>query len=66
MHEELFELVEQLLMFNDEEYLADCILACHNGRLQGPINSENLHLFRRYRNTVSGDPMRLINEAIAE
>jgi len=36
---------------------------CHNGRLRHPITQDNLHLFRRYRNSVSGDARRMLADA---
>lgn len=41
------------------------ILAAHLGRPGGWINGDNLHLFRQYRNTVTGDPKRLVDEALS-
>ena len=49
-HQEVLDLILELLAETDEEWLAQCINNCHNGVLRGPINTENLHLFRRYRN----------------
>ena len=40
------------------------IFAAHNGRPGGWINWDNLSLFRQYRNSVSGDPKRLVDEAL--
>ena len=66
-HTELFALVRELLTTNDEKYLRQCIQLCHiHGELRGPIDQSNLHLFRRYRNTVTGNPQTMINEAIKE
>lgn len=56
-HTELLLLIRDLVDEHDEEYIAQCINQCHNGVLRGPINTGNLHLFRRYRNDPSaGDP----------
>jgi hypothetical protein len=41
------------------------IFAAHNGRLSGWIDWDNLSLFRQYRNSVSGDPRRLVDEALS-
>jgi hypothetical protein len=41
------------------------ILAAHLGRPGGWINWDNLALFRQYRNTVTGDPKRLVDEALS-
>lgn len=41
------------------------ILAAHLGRPGGWINWDNLALFRQYRNSVSGDPKLLVDEAIS-
>ncbi len=67
-HTELFALVRVLLEANDEEYLRQCIQQCHNGKLRGPIDQSNLHLFRRYRNDPvhgSGEAQVLIDRATA-
>jgi hypothetical protein len=63
---ELFALVRELLETNDTTYLRKCIAECHNGNLRGPIDQSNLHLFRRYRNEVSGNPQRMIEQSITD
>jgi len=64
VHTELFALVRELLKTTDVKYLRQCILVCHlHGELRGPIDQSNLHLFRRYRNTVTGNAQKLIEEA---
>lgn len=63
-HTELFELVRWLLESNSEKFLRECIEECHNGRLIGPIDNFNLHLFRRYRNSVSPNAQALIDAAV--
>ena len=40
------------------------IYDAHNGKPGGWINWDNLSLFRQYRNSVSGDPKRLVDEAL--
>lgn len=65
-HAELLELVNSLLETEDEKHLKWCIQQCHDGRLHSPINQQNLHLFRRYRNDPkngSGEAQTMINEA---
>ncbi len=65
-HTELRTLVLELLDKHDREYLRECIQQCHNGVLRGPIDTSNLHLFRRYRNDPeggSGNATDLINDA---
>jgi hypothetical protein len=63
-HTELFETVDGWLKDGHrEEYIRDCIQRCHGGALTGPIDHTNLHLFRRYRNSVTGNAQQLINEA---
>ena len=62
-HAELFALVNTLLESNDKDYIRDCIADCNRGRLRGPINLQNLHLFRRYRNKVTPNSAILIEEA---
>lgn len=64
-HDELFALIRTLLETRPRRRLELAIAECHNGRLRDPITTENLHLFRRYRNTVSGDAARMIDEALA-
>ena len=58
-HTELFALVRELLTTKDAEYMLYCIQECHDGRLHGPIDQSNLHLFRRFRN----DPVKGSGEA---
>ena len=63
-HTELFETVDGWLKDGHrEEYIRDCIQRCHGGSLTGPIDQKNLHLFRRYRNSVTGNAQQLIDEA---
>lgn len=65
-HTELFALVRELLKTDALPYLSHCIVECHNGKLRGPINQSNLHLFRRYRNEISGNPATMIKQSIAD
>lgn len=60
---ELFALVNTLLESNDEDYILSCIQLCHDGKLHGPFNNSNLHLFRRYRNAVTASAATLVEEA---
>ncbi len=65
-HTELFTLVRTLLETKDIEYLLYVIQECHDGRLHGPIDQSNLHLFRRFRNDPvngSGEAKKLIEDA---
>ncbi|KKK56505.1 hypothetical protein LCGC14_3063870 [marine sediment metagenome] len=65
-HTELFALVRELLKTDAIPYLSHCIQECHNGKLRGPIDQSNLHLFRRYRNDPvngSGEAKKLIKDA---
>ncbi len=62
-HGELYALVNTLLESNDEGYMRDVIQLCHSGELHGPIDNNNLHLFRRYRNAVTASAATLIEEA---
>jgi hypothetical protein len=61
--DQLYELVNHAVDTLQRQYVWDCILACHNGRLEGPFNQENLHLVRQFRNRVSGEPDVLIEAA---
>ena len=63
---ELFALVRTMLETTDETVLEQAIFQCHRGRVTFPITNENLHLFRQYRNRVSGNARFLIAEAIAD
>jgi len=60
VHAELYELVRDLAKTTGFEFLKECIQDCHNGKLRGPIDQSNLHLFRRFRN----DPVNGSGEAI--
>jgi sugar lactone lactonase YvrE len=41
------------------------IFAAHNGRPDGfLVTTDNMWLFRQYRNSVSPDPKRLVHEAM--
>lgn len=65
-HTALFQTIRSLLEEHDEEWLAKAINLCHNGQLRHPITTENLHLFRRYRNDPnvgSPDGAAMIAEA---
>jgi len=67
-HTELYRLVLALLEDRPEKDLTWCIQECHDGRLHHPINQENLHLFRRFRNDPengSGNAQVLIERARA-
>jgi hypothetical protein len=66
-HTELLALVRELSTTEDESHLRWCIQECHNGRLHGPIDQKNLHLFRRYRNDPkngSGNAQVMIDDAL--
>jgi hypothetical protein len=45
--------------------LEEEIFAAHNGKPDGfLVTNDNLWLFRQYRNSVSGNPARLVDEAL--
>jgi hypothetical protein len=61
----LFAIVRTAIAEGSVARVQRAIYDCHNGRLDGWIvTQDNLHLFRQYRNNVSGDPARLTNEAL--
>lgn len=62
---ELFEIVREALQTRDAKSVARIIQAAHMGTPRDFINNENLHLFRQYRNWVTGNPQTLIKEAQA-
>lgn len=42
------------------------ILSAHMGRPDGWwVTTKNLHLFRQYRNSVSGEPAHMVDAALA-
>jgi len=63
MNPELQKIVQRMVDQHGRQLAASIILAAHNGRLSGPINPANMHLFRRYRNSVSADPFVMLKEA---
>jgi hypothetical protein len=65
MNIELSAIVAEAVERSGRKIVAEDIYAGHCGRLSRLVTQENLHLFRQYRNTVSGDPDRLIDEALA-
>lgn len=64
MDEELRATVLAALDKYGEPLVIRRIEDCHNGRLDGyVVTNENLHLFRVYRNSVSGSGKRMVDEA---
>ncbi len=63
----LFPIVREALADYSEREVTQAIRRAHMaGAADGDIvTRENLHLFRQYRNAVSGDPAALIREALA-
>lgn len=46
------------------KYVAQVIQEAHDGQLHDFVTDQNSHLFRRYRNDVSPDPLQLLREAV--
>lgn len=62
---ELISLVREWLDDSEEWCVRDAIAAAHVGRPDGLIvTMDNQHLFRQYRNYVSGEAQDLIDEAM--
>lgn len=60
----LMALVDEWLAQHDRRFIECVIIDAHNGRPDGTLVTEdNEHLIRRFRNRVSADPNRLIEEA---
>lgn len=59
----LYPIVRAMLETCGENETKILIFDAHNGRLSFPITNENLHLFRLYRNNISGNPEQLIRDA---
>lgn len=48
------------------KHVESSILAAHLGRPDGlMVTTENMHLFRQYRNSVSGEPAHMVDAALA-
>lgn len=48
-----------------QRHVEQAIFDAHNGRPDGfLVTSDNMWLFRQYRNSVSPDPKRLVHEAM--
>ena len=63
-HEELFAIVRTAVATYGEDATLAAIMSAHAGRPDDEIvRSDNLHLFRRYRNSVSPNPRHLITAA---
>ena len=61
----LMVIVKEALANHPLQRVERVIYECHNGRLDGRIvTRNNLHLFRQYRNTVSGEPSVMTKEAL--
>ena len=64
--QKLYAIVDEYVVEYGYKSAHRCIASCHNGRLDGYLcTNENLHLFRQYRNYVSADPARLIDESLS-
>jgi len=62
--EALLRVVRDAVVRQGEEATVSLILEAHLGRPDGVIVQEdNMHLFRQYRNSVSGSAVRLISGA---
>jgi len=64
MNPELQEIVREMVYANGKTRAEAIILDAHCGRPRQPINMNNQHLFRQYRNRVSADPKAMIEEAM--
>lgn len=64
-HTELFEIVRENVEYYGNNSARDTIQEAHDGRPGSFITNENLHLFRIYRNAVTGNAQALINAAKA-
>ena len=66
MNDELAKLITAMIDAIGRKRTAGYILDAHNGKPDGYyITSDNMHLVRRYRNSVSGNPAQLIEEALS-
>lgn len=64
-HTELFKIVREAVEDYGNDSTRRTILAAHDGRPGSFITNENLHLFRIYRNSVTGNAQAMIKEALA-
>ena len=65
MNSELSNIIKEAQSDYSITEMNQIITLCHlYGRVEGFINSENLHLFRQYRNTNSVDAQHLIDQAL--
>ncbi len=64
MNRKLADIILDALEGYSYNEIHQAIMLCNlQGRMGAFIDSENLHLFRQYRNTVSCDPDYLIEQA---
>ena len=63
---ELFEIVLDSVNRRGREVTEKRIWDAHMGSPDGwVVSMENMHLFRRYRNSVSGNPIHMVDAALA-
>ena len=61
---ELFQIVRGGVVNFGKKKTVQIIIECHmQGKVQGFIDNDNLHLFRQYRNMISADPNHLTYKA---
>lgn len=64
---ELMRIVREALDTYPRKHVERVILEAHEGRPREFVDPHvNMHLFRQYRNTVSGAPARLVDDALKE
>jgi hypothetical protein len=64
-HTELFKIVREAVADYGNDSARRTIQEAHDGRPGSFITNENLHLFRIYRNSVTGNAQAMIKEALA-
>lgn len=65
--QELFRLVRMHIAAKGQSLTEMRIYMAHNGNPDGTlVTSKNMHLFRQFRNTVSGSPTVLVHAALAD
>lgn len=65
--QELFRLVREHIAKHGQSLTEYRIYKAHNGNPDGRlVTNENLHLFRQFRNSVSGSPTVLVHAALAD
>jgi len=60
----LAEIVSDMVERLGHKRAFDIILDAHNGKLRRPVTTDNMHLFRIFRNTISGEPETMIDMAM--